>query len=141
MIYIEDGWFISFCTDTPDYWWIGDVNYIDGDLIADSDDKGTVLMESTGLKDKNGKLIYEGDIVYWTSTEGGSFYKEVNWDDKALCCCFGNIPYFKLIDSGYFQTKVEVAGNIHKNKDLLKLNAPPTHYDYTGLQITKHPRY
>ena len=47
------------CADTPE----GQVNYTGNRL------KNIKIMSCTGLKDKNGKLIYEGDIVKKTGNK------------------------------------------------------------------------
>mgnify|MGYP003132010777 CR=1 FL=1 len=78
------------------------------------------LMQYTGLKDKNGKEIYEGDIVRVLSQKDSStapvvyhncqFCFELQDDD------IGNDPYRFL--SGW--KSVEVIGNIHENPELLE---------------------
>jgi len=72
------------------------------------------LMQFTGLKDKNGKEIYEGDIVKDQDGEN----REVIWYMSGF--------YFKYFDKlGREDSPVEgrlceVIGNIYENKELLK---------------------
>ena len=75
-----------------------------------TDFKEVVLMQYTGLKDKNGKEIYEGDIV----TDGVGKYKIV-YDLKLA----GYQPYCIFRDNP--ENYCEVIGNVFENADLVKL--------------------
>jgi uncharacterized phage protein (TIGR01671 family) len=73
----------------------------------------------TGLHDKNGKGIYEGDIVKLCDTNPILFRVEI------ILARYGYKTVFKLLDDGtiaqcYFLDKCEVVGNIHDNPELLK---------------------
>lgn len=81
-----------------------------------------VLMQCTGLKDKNGKLIYEGDIV----EEGLKCV--IEWNKE--CCGFVEVHANRLNQQKIFypmfdntdesrNTRCEVIGNIYENKELL----------------------
>ena len=82
-------------------------------------DENIVLMQSTGLKDKNGKEIFEGDIVLvldspytvFYDNEKGS-YRLKPHDDR------WNVDYMSNFSHG---GNFEVVGNIYENPELLEV--------------------
>jgi uncharacterized phage protein (TIGR01671 family) len=80
------------------------------------------VMQSTGLKDKNGKLIYEGDIL------GGIYHGYIEYCDECKCfqlkvkdygclACEGDLHWYELVEAEE-QNELEVIGNIYENKEL-----------------------
>ena len=73
------------------------------------------LMQYTGLKDKNGVEIYEGDIVRYSNDKPYQvFFKE-------CCFCFylpanNHILRLRVFNE---KNKYEVIGNIHENPELI----------------------
>ena len=77
----------------------------------------------TGLKDKNGKRIFEGDIIRC----GGKVVGVVNYHDCCFCVRFimkdhanRSNPAMDIIENEY-PNDIEVIGNIHDNKELLEV--------------------
>ncbi len=75
----------------------------------------------TGLKDKNGKLIYEGDIIY---KKGSKDYKKEKMYSRV--CWDSMYAQFNISDkNGMHQmpsnsNNIEVIGNIYENPERLK---------------------
>jgi uncharacterized phage protein (TIGR01671 family) len=115
-----DGLFIHFD---------GELNSMDenGDISGTANTRQLQIMQYTGLTDKHGQEIYEGDVVrLQTYGESGDALES---DD----CVTAKVQYrknhFSLLDKDgdhwtewftHYLEDVEVIGNIHENPDLLK---------------------
>jgi len=79
-----------------------------------------ILMQYTGLKDKNGKEIYEGDIVNvrnWGRTDEIVHITDIVWDTDDKGWGFGQ---FLDVDRYDMFRNIEVIGNIYENPELMK---------------------
>lgn len=83
---------------------------------------GAILMQSTGLFDKNGKEIFEGDIVIaWSQGVKGTF--EIKRRIDGLWLLYpawkdGQFWYLSPTEDG--RETIEIIGNIYENHELLE---------------------
>ncbi len=92
-------------------------------ITIDRDFGDIELMQYTGLKDKNGKEIYEGDILRIT----GKYFRKsiqenmlVEYDESKAW--FGVVDALHTVDLGLFdcENDVEIVGNKWENPELLE---------------------
>lgn len=76
------------------------------------DDPDSILMQYTGLKDKNGKEIYEGDIVHFKTKGGNEMTYDVRYSDY-----HAGFKPTRLTQTNY--QEITVIGNIYENPELL----------------------
>ena len=74
----------------------------------------------TGLKDRNGQEIYEGDILRDQESYDEIYYYKVIWHEANACFyfkdCFGDYECFQGED--LYLNQIEVIGNIYENPEL-----------------------
>lgn len=77
-----------------------------------------ILMQYTGLKDKNGKEIYEGDVVKYKDDKDG--VRAVLWSDKIGAFVIGRFNTVGTSLLGLYFEEMEIIGNIYENPELLE---------------------
>jgi uncharacterized phage protein (TIGR01671 family) len=97
---------------------INNAYYIRGFHILSHIEGDFILMQYTGLKDKNGKEIYEGDICKTYGHDDGFLIDQVIFEDGSFL--FTNPLKLSVELRGFKKDYIEVIGNIHENPELIK---------------------
>lgn len=90
-----------------------------GQAITYLDNKHIVLMQSTGFFDKNGKEIFEGDILK-TRTRGYVIVRKENGNTMTTFKSGTNKRTSLVLSSFLEKYQVVIIGNIYENKELLE---------------------
>lgn len=103
-------------------------------------DNSYILMQYTGLLDKNSKEIFESDVIRWDDASGGKYWRvaQVLWGEQG-CWVFRTIKgkcincyedyshdfqmgsFIYTPDTSSHGNVMEILGNIYENPDLLTL--------------------
>ena len=86
------------------------------------------VCQYTGLTDKNGKRIFEGDIVIYDNSPYNAYCEPqkgvISWRNGSLSFKYRpwtSVMYRPLCSDDFFSGKCEVIGNINDNPDLLEV--------------------
>ena len=89
-------------------------------LFPDNDNIENIEIEQcTGIKDKNGKPVFEGDIL----SDYDEFKFLVRWNALELKYVFIPISKNNSEDLDIYPNECELVGNIHENEELLRLKS------------------
>ena len=87
------------------------------------EDENATIMQSTGLKDKNGREIFEGDILA-CKTDDEVINLNIFWDEEHALFMFESKKYneqeplAELVEDNTYP--FEIIGNIYENRELLE---------------------
>jgi uncharacterized phage protein (TIGR01671 family) len=143
MVYTEEDIYMKLFSDGSGSLWWDNKDGDDEQIVWF--DKNRPPMQYTGLKDKNGKEIYEGDIIKWGHIKGGEenpirvavvkinpdLQFEIIGERKFF---MGQDKVFRYGNFIYTDTEkwIEIIGNIYEHPHLLNSERDAQECDATG---------
>lgn len=88
-------------------------SFRDGEIVGWNIDHALILMQWTGLKDKDGCTIYESDII---QLDNESLFRVIEWSDSGYCMRIPNAT----ARAGICHEECRVVGNIYERPYLLQ---------------------
>lgn len=97
------------CCITPDATVLGSYGAVDPETVG----------QYTGMVDRHGTKIFEGDIIDFFDRSDGDGYGVVRYDAEETIFEFEYDNFCKDLGRRYWPEDVEVVGNIYDNPELL----------------------
>lgn len=97
------------CCITPDATVLGSYGAVNPETVG----------QYTNMLDKNGRKIFEGDIIDFSDRSDGDGYGVVRYDAEETIFEFEYDNFCKDLGRRYWPEDVEVVGNIYDNPELL----------------------
>lgn len=107
----EKCWYSNFCLHKNGLFavlWVPEEPQARWYTEKDIEKEGVVIMQYTGLKDKHGNEVYEGDII------------KADWHWDELHSVIWPDDYYHLLEYGLEGDNLEVIGNIYEHPEVLK---------------------
>jgi uncharacterized phage protein (TIGR01671 family) len=102
--------------------WVNNIGMKKDNILTNGTEKRFCVMQYTGLTDKNGKEIYENDILQWTSSNPFSLGEirkvKINYVQAQYWGQGRGLGIY--LAELLANEKCEVIGNIFENPELLK---------------------
>ena len=134
LVHVENKSYISYYYESPFSTFINEqIKYDDISIVGVAPfievDIATIG-QYTGLTDKNGTRVFEGDILKIIHKYQSPFDDDtkeytdittdvVHFDDEGLCFSYGKSPFLCVVDN--VTAEYEVIGNIHDTPELLEV--------------------